>query len=84
MHLCLCLRLKLGHIGSLVCGNLLLALLICESLSGPPLLGRSCLLGNLLLGRIVANGLVSFLVDILDLQLNHLYKLAKRITFYYK
>lgn len=76
MHLCLCLGLKLGHIGSLVCGNLLLALLIREPLGVPPLLG-SCLLGSSLLGGwIVANGLVSFLVDILDLQLNNLYKLA--------
>lgn len=81
-HLCLSLRLKLGHIGSLVCGNLLLALLIRESLGVPPLLG-SCLLGSSLLGGwIVANGLVSFLVDILDLQLNNLYKLAKSTTDY--
>lgn len=61
-------RLKLGHIGSLVCGNLLLALLIRQSLGGPPLLGRRCLLSNLLGSWIGTNGLMGFLVDILNLE----------------
>lgn len=69
MHLGLGLRLKLSHIGGLVGGNLGLALLIREFLGVPPLLSRRCLLGSSLLsGGILTNGLVGFLVDVLNLK----------------
>lgn len=72
MHLGLSLGLKLSHIGGLVGGDLGLAFFIRQFLGVPPLLNWSRLLGDLLRGRIVANGLMGLLVDILNLPTNKL------------